>query len=174
MRFHTSSVLLSALLLSLPISVAYGDTFAFTPAGGTTLTFALNDSLLNEFIAPSYGIAFGPVVIDNHTDEIIFYNPAYLVSIGAGPIDFAIDYDIDIPSKTGVVYYDGIQLYSGSETSPVFTPGTYHLDNSVFEPNGPGTLVIDGSPVPEPSTLVLLGIGVLGCFEVIRRKTVCA
>jgi hypothetical protein len=98
MRFHTSSVLLSALFLSLPISVAYGDTFAFTPAGGTTLTFVLNDSLLNEFIAPSYGIAFGPVVIDNRTDEIIFYN---LAAEGAGPIDFAIDYDIDIPSKTG-------------------------------------------------------------------------
>ncbi|WP_433964539.1 PEP-CTERM sorting domain-containing protein [Tunturiibacter gelidiferens] len=58
----------------------------------------------------------------------------------------------------------------------MFTPGTYQLGNSAFEPNGPGTLVIDGSPspVPEASTLVLLGIGLLGGFEVIRRKTVCS
>jgi hypothetical protein len=67
----------------------------------------------------------------------------------------------------------GPQLYSGPENAPTFVPGVYILgDYQTYEY---GTLVIDelpstSTPTPEPSSLVLLGAGLLTIGGFSRRK----
>jgi len=64
----------------------------------------------------------------------------------------------------------GMQLYSGTEEAPTFLPGTYDLNNG--SSTGPlGTLVISTPiPSPEPSSLMLIGSGLLSLFGLARKK----
>jgi hypothetical protein len=80
----------------------------------------------------------------------------------------------------------GAQLYTGMESAPTFVPGTYSLMGFFDSLNagGTGTLTItlvDGidqfkyefvpaPTVPEPSSLLLLGTGVLGLLGFARKK----
>lgn len=72
----------------------------------------------------------------------------------------------------------GPQVYSGSESAPTFVPGTYtSLVDFVPDPNGaPASLTITEvqvAPVPEPSTVVLLGSGllILGITLALKKAT---
>jgi hypothetical protein len=65
------------------------------------------------------------------------------------------------------------QLYSGPNSAPTLLTGAYPFQmgvvvNSIGDSAGNGTLL--ASAVPEPSSLVLIGSGVLGLAAVIRRK----
>lgn len=64
---------------------------------------------------------------------------------------------------------DSVQLFAGSLTDPIFTPGTYAQYDANGDPTG--TLVINSTATtPEPSSIALLGTGALGLAGVIRRK----
>lgn len=71
---------------------------------------------------------------------------------------------------------NGDALFSGDTSSPTFTPGTYTLTEEVPNFGPTGTLTISavsgpgGTATPEPSTLLLTGIGVLGLFWVARKR----
>ena len=61
----------------------------------------------------------------------------------------------------------GALLYSGTMAAPTFVPGTYDL--WVYDPSWPrATLTI--SRIPEPSTLLLVGIGMLALLGFARKK----
>jgi hypothetical protein len=66
----------------------------------------------------------------------------------------------------------GEQVYMGPETAPTFVPGTYSdLTDFGVNANGvPGTLQI--TVAPEPSSLLLLAIGVLGVVGLSKKKSV--
>lgn len=61
----------------------------------------------------------------------------------------------------------GDQIYGGSEQFPTFSPGMFTLNDSA---GGTGTLTITAASVPEPGTLVLIGVGMVALFGIARKK----
>ncbi len=66
----------------------------------------------------------------------------------------------------------GPALYEpGTENSPVFNTGTFTLDDSVADATGTLTISeVSTTATPEPSTLLLTGLGIIGLFWVARQK----
>jgi len=62
----------------------------------------------------------------------------------------------------------GPQLYTGGEGSPTFKLGTFDLNNDGVGPMG--TLTIKNTP--EPSSLLLLGAGLLALLGFTRKKII--
>jgi len=77
------------------------------------------------------------------------------------------------PPGGGILNTFGPMLYSGRETTPTFSLGTFQLVNGA--PDGPiGTLVISSAgvtPLPETSSLLLLGTALV-LFGLMRKKLV--
>ena len=86
-------------------------------------------------------------------------------------------------TATGTCILDegGAQLYTGTESAPTFVPGTYSLTGFPDSPNpgGTGTLTITAGPngdlftfstVPEPASLLLMGVGALSFLGFARKK----
>lgn len=77
---------------------------------------------------------------------------------------------LDFYGDTLLLITDGPQLYTGTESSPFFTLGTFSL--SEFMGTGAYTLTVtqaDGAGVPEPATGVLL-LGGLGLMVSLRKR----
>jgi hypothetical protein len=78
-------------------------------------------------------------------------------------------FQIITPSLTSPANTFGAQRYSGMESAPTFVPGTYDLNNG--STTGPlGTLVISSVTAPEPSSLILMGSGLLSLLGFARKK----
>jgi hypothetical protein len=129
---------------------------------GTTYTFSLPPTA--SYIANTGGYDYSAFYFTGpfgDSDDIIFYAAAQHTA-------FPGTYDLQFFDFTqGIsVLLDGPQLFTGSLTTPTFTPGTYDL---TLDSTGSAVSLTIGS-TPEPSSLVLLGTGILGAAGLARRK----
>ena len=166
-RYLIASCLMLAVFGLFSATQAQADTIDnFTyQEGDNTFTWQLPSSptiLASDFLP---GLAFGiPDVAYSEND--IPQNPASLtfLSLPLGGGFFLLDVVQGILAS-------GSQLYSGPEDAPTFLTGTFSLTD-ISGGNGiPATLTI--TSVPEPSSLMLLGTGMLALLGFALKKAIC-
>ncbi len=164
-RYLITSCFVLAVLALFSATQAQADTIDnFTyQEGDNTFTWQLPSSptLLPENFFPGSGFDITDVT---YSENDILQNPAVLTfsSLPYGGFFLWDNYQ-------GVLSF-GSQLYSGTEDAPTFLEGTYSLPDifSGSDPNGTATLTIKS--VPEPSSLMLLGMGMLALLGLALKK----
>ena len=140
-------------------------------ASATTLDFSYSGGsfIFEGFAGWTQSSDPTPLSYDTGADTTVAASGGDLVLIGGffpiagGPISSVEFYS----TANGGGFSDGsaisdfgLQIYSGTEAAPVFTPGSYQL---TF-----GTLTI--SDVPEPATWTMMILGVAGIGAALRRR----
>lgn len=123
----------------------------------------------------------------------VCYSNCFSVVGTVGSSDYIVDFTQLTPGETLVQYaifdpyygppsvpraYTHIfapTLFSGSLSNPTFLTGTFNAEYQpvVLFPSFPGTITIapqTTTPVPEPSTLILMASGILGAFVTLRSR----
>jgi hypothetical protein len=62
----------------------------------------------------------------------------------------------------------GLDIYGGTQSNPVFAPGTFALYDFTFMKSG--VLTISGAPEPAAWSMMLLGFGLLGAALRARKR----
>ena len=158
-----SALAVSLALSALPVRAASLDLFTFTsPVITGPLTTTLDASPTPTSFTP--GVSFtvnGTVTFEGNTLS--------------GPISFLNSGG----ASGGGTTFTGPVLFSGPDANPTFLLGMFNLSGNADIGNGgvqpvSGVLVISQAtttpPVPEPDTIALTGIGVLGLVVYLRRR----
>ncbi|MEO8736144.1 MAG: PEP-CTERM sorting domain-containing protein [Edaphobacter sp.] len=130
-------------------TLMYDFTATGTPYGNVSLSLPASP-IPASFTATSFELASVPLTVDGDmaTENIDFYTLA--VGGGAGG---------------GGTRVDGSQLFTGPTSSPTFLTGTFPIGGFSLTISNPTP-----SAVPEPSSLILLGTGLLGAVGILTKK----
>jgi hypothetical protein len=154
-----------AILVAFAIpAVAHADTLTLSIDGGPLTVYILPNTPDFSNDGTDFGY-FNMLLLPGV--EISFDNPLAYTGMGDGPLDFSIFID-------GIGYdFEGMGLYTGSESDPVLTLGTYVLGpaSTLGRTDTANLILGSGAAVtPEPFSLALLGTGLLSGVGMTRRR----
>ena len=160
-RYLITSCFVLAVFALFSATQAQADTIDdFTyQDGGNTFTWQLPSSPTPAIFLPGSGFAITDVT---YSENDILQNPAFLIFPS-------------LSSEGGFLLSDtfqaiqslGSQLYFGTEDAPTFLEGTFSLPDII---SGDDTATLTIKSVPEPSSTMLIGMGMLALFGLALKK----
>jgi hypothetical protein len=171
------------LLVSLPViaflfsnsAARADDLFSFTDNAGNTLTFSLPASPTPTASSGGTFVVDNVAVVFDGTSTVggFAFTSGGGWAFGGPGFSLQDDAGGNYQGRFGV---DGLtdSLFTGAPANPTFLTGTF-TGTSFFLPSDPNTgspytLTITPPPVPEPSSLLLLGSGVVSFGAMMRRR----
>lgn len=176
-------------------SLGHTNTYGMAPNQVTASAFSDSGSSLSLYGKNGGGSENGVGITGNSDDEINHSSfiqldvshlaaPSFVLSIGSTQAPSAPEgFEICLSATSGTLG-SSCTLYSGvtAPTSDPFTtltitPGTDFVDIQAYGSPSSGNVLLDSlttvsAATPEPSSLLLLGTGVLGAAGAIRRRFV--
>jgi hypothetical protein len=176
MRFTPLSFFATVTIVAGSAISAHADTvdqFTFTFNGLPLITFSLPQPSSPSGTTADGSILFNaPIVFSGEatTDPI----ETFFSNQGLGGLEVMF---IANNTEYGAIA-NGPQLFSGSVSAPIFSPGIVNLDDGSFAVFGTSypttnnsiTISETTSPVPEPSDVMLFGTGFLGLAGLAYRR----
>ena len=164
-----AGILASAIVFLAPS--ARPDTFNLTD-GTNVITFSLASAPTPDSFTSGVFFEVDGVSVDVNgsleTEILDFFNTSQLGGLSIGDVNATL------------LNQQGSMVYGGTEQSPTFSPHTFSLanltfpdaTNAVFANDFTLTITSSSESVPEPSSILLLGMGLMGlaCAYAIRRK----
>ena len=159
-------ILAPALLLaSVAARASTIDDFTLQ-SGTTTITFSIplpaspDNSAEGSFSDFDVPVAVNGTAATSFSSEETFLNSTFVP-----PVDLNVAYTLN--GNYEKITEDGQQLYTGSESSPTLDLGTF-----TFTSGDTLTITQVATPAvtPEPSSIALLGTGLLGAAGVLRKR----
>jgi hypothetical protein len=176
MRHNLSALLLAAVSLAIPIA-AHAKTITFDLTNFTFDSGATASGTINIDVTTGQLLSANITYIGTSTyvfkgafqDQGVFGGNQYYGDLFTLPDGNGFDFDIDIPLTSLVGYTGGVICTSASQCSGGFAGGlTPYPNTNNYDYSATGTLT--ASPVPEPSSVLLFGTGLLGVVGSIRRR----
>jgi hypothetical protein len=149
---------------------AKADTLEFTlTGGGNTFTFSLPSNPTPDSSTSGTSFTLDNIMV---TEGLISFSTDIKFSnlTAGGGMDFSIPSPPPLPGVDLDLL--GAQLYSGLESSPMFSAtATPFMLSRPKEDSDDFTLAIADLSIPEPASIELVAIGLLGIVGTVRRKS---
>jgi hypothetical protein len=152
---------LMGVMLFVSVGAASADSLQFvvsSQAGSGTFTLLRSPTVTSFSNAKDF-----TVTVNNGNISLLGYSflaPPFMLgfwntSAGGG-------FGLVVPNL-GYLQLQGAQMFTGPDSAPTFSTGTYFFNT------GSGLITVNVTAVPEPSTLLLLGFGLVG-LGLLRKR----